>query len=59
MVSLQRQPSLAAELPLLVPGYDQTPAAARAMLAGLRLSGEVLNEAIVAAIGQLAKPAET
>lgn len=49
-----RQPALAAELPALVPGYAQTPQAARAMLAALRRRGAVLNEAIVARIEALA-----
>lgn len=49
-----RQPALAAELPALAPGYDATPAAARAMLAALRRRGAVLNDAVVARIKALA-----
>lgn len=51
-----RQPSLAAELPALVPGYDHTLAAARAVLAALRARGATLNDAIVDEIERLAQP---
>ncbi|MCP5287085.1 MAG: hypothetical protein H6933_19530 [Burkholderiaceae bacterium] len=49
-----RQPALAAELHTLAPGYDATPAAARAMLAALRRRGAVLDAAVVARIEALA-----
>lgn len=48
-----RQPGLAAELPALVPGYLQTPAAAAAMLDALARRGAVLNDAMVARIRAL------
>lgn len=51
-----RQPSLAAELPALVPGYDQTLAAARTVLAALRARGASLNDAVVDEIERLARP---
>ncbi len=49
-----RQPRLAQELPRLVPGYAQTPAAAVAMLDALRTRGAQLNPAIVQRIRALA-----
>jgi hypothetical protein len=49
-----RQRALAAELPLLVPGYEHTPAAARAMLAALRRRGALLDAAITTRIQVLA-----
>lgn len=49
-----RQPALVAELPALVPGYADTPAAARAMLAALERRGALLDPAITARIRQLA-----
>lgn len=49
-----RQPALAAELPQLAPGYEHTPAAARALLRALRARGALLNEAVVARIEVLA-----
>jgi hypothetical protein len=52
-----RQPALAAELPLLAPGYQHTPAAALAVLAALRRRGADLNDAVVSAIHRLAQPA--
>jgi len=42
-----RQPALAAELPLLTPGYEQTPTAARALLDALARRGAELNDAVV------------
>jgi hypothetical protein len=48
-----RQPALAAELPALVPGWAQTPAAAAAMLAALQRRGAVLDPAMLAAIRTL------
>lgn len=51
-----RQPSLAAELPALVPGYDHTLAAARAVVAALRARGAALNDAVVDEIERLARP---
>ena len=50
----QRQPSLTEELPELLAGYAQTPAAAMAMLRALRRRGAVLNPALVARIEALA-----
>lgn len=49
-----RQPALAAELARLAPGYEHTPAAARAALVALRARGASLNEAAVARILALA-----
>ena len=49
-----RRPSMAAELPLLVPGYEHTPQAALAMLDALAARGATLNPAIVARIRELA-----
>ena len=49
-----RRPSMAAELPLLVPGYDHTPRAALALLDALAARGATLNPAIVARIRELA-----
>ncbi|MBL8347934.1 MAG: hypothetical protein JNN03_21045 [Rubrivivax sp.] len=49
-----RQPGLAAELPQLAPGYEHTPAAARALLRALRARGALLNEAALARIQALA-----
>ncbi len=51
-----RQPELAAELPALVPGYPQTPAAAIAMLAALKRRGAMLDAAIEQRIRALAAP---
>jgi len=48
-----RQPALAAELPALLPGYAQTPAAAAALLDALARRGAVLNDAIVGRIRAL------
>ncbi len=48
-----RQPELGAELPLLVPGYSATPAAAEAMLEALSRRGALLNGAVVARIRAL------
>lgn len=50
----QRQPALAAELPLLVPGYEHTPEAARALLHALRQRGAVIHPALGDAILRLA-----
>ncbi|MBL8287374.1 MAG: hypothetical protein JNL85_05255 [Rubrivivax sp.] len=50
----QRQPALAGELPRLAPGYEHTPAAARALLEALRARGALLNAAVVAHIEALA-----
>lgn len=50
----QRQTALAAELPALVPGYAETPAAALAVLAALRQRGALLNATVVARIEALA-----
>jgi hypothetical protein len=50
-----RQPSLAAELADLVPGYAHTGAAALALVAALRRRGAVLNAAVVARIDALAQ----
>lgn len=52
------QPSLASELPLLVAGYSQTPAAALAVLAALGARGASLNDALVSEIHRLARPFE-
>jgi hypothetical protein len=52
-----RQPSLAAELPALVPGYDHTPQAALSMLDALRRRGACINPAMQAAILRLAASA--
>lgn len=49
-----RRPLLAEELPALVPGYADTPAAARAMLQALARRGAVLDAALVARIRALA-----
>jgi hypothetical protein len=49
----QRQPSLADELPALVPGYAATPAAAGAMLEALRRRGALLDAAMVRRIDDL------
>jgi hypothetical protein len=49
-----RQPSLSQELPVLVPGYKNTPQAALSLLAALEKRGAALNAAIVARIRQLA-----
>jgi len=46
----RRQPGLAAELPLLVPGYEHTPGAALAMLDALERRGAVLNPAMATRI---------
>lgn len=46
--------ALAAELPALVPGCENTPAAALAMLAALQRRGAPLTEAITARICALA-----
>jgi hypothetical protein len=48
-----RQPALAAELSGLVPGYNDTPAAAAAMLDALARRGAVLDAAVVARIREL------
>jgi hypothetical protein len=53
-----RQPALAAELPALVPGYTQTPAAAVTMLAALARRGAMLDAAMVARIRRLAASAD-
>ncbi len=50
----QRQPALAAELPLLVPGYEHTPEAARALLHALRQRGAVIHPVLGDAILRLA-----
>lgn len=50
-----RQPALAAELAQLVPGYDHTPQAARALLAALQRRGALLDAAMVARIEALAQ----
>lgn len=49
-----RRPALAAELPRLAPGYEHTPAAARALLQALRARGALLDDAVVARIEALA-----
>jgi len=49
-----RCPSIVAELPRLVPGYDFTPHAALAMLEALSARGAALNDAIVGHIRALA-----
>lgn len=49
-----RQPDLASELPMLVPGYAQTPQAALAMLAALRRRNAALNSTVVEHIRKLA-----
>jgi hypothetical protein len=49
----QRQPGLAAELPEVVPGYLQTPAAALSILAALRRRGAVLDPSITGRIQEL------
>ena len=49
-----RRPALAAELPVLVPGYGHTPAAARAMLAALARRGAKLAPPVVDRIRALA-----
>jgi len=49
-----RRPTLASELPLLVPGYQRTPQAALAMLDALAARGALLDPAIVARIRELA-----
>lgn len=51
----QRQTALVAELPDLMPGYLQTPAAALAMLHALERREAHLNEAITARIRELAR----
>jgi hypothetical protein len=53
----QRQPALAAALAQLAPGYEHTPAAARAVLRALRERGALLDAAAVARIEALAGPA--
>ena len=53
-----RQPSLAAELPQLVPGYARTPAAALAVLDALRARGAMLDPVVEARIRELAGPAK-
>jgi len=50
----RRQPSLAGELPSLVPGYAKTPQAALAMLEALERRRAALNPAIVDRIRELA-----
>jgi hypothetical protein len=49
-----RQPTLADELPALVPGYEATPAAALAMLDALGRRGAIIDAAMSAAIRRLA-----
>jgi hypothetical protein len=49
-----RQPTLADELPALVPGYEATPAAALAMLDALDRRGAIIDTAMNAAIRRLA-----
>lgn len=49
----QRQPTLADELPQLVPGYAHTPQAALAMLAALRRRRALINGALEAEIVRL------
>jgi hypothetical protein len=49
-----RQPSLAAELSALMPGYSMTPQAAVAMLAALARRGALLDATMVARISALA-----
>lgn len=49
-----RQPALAVELARLAPGYEHTPAAARAVLQSLRARGAMLSDAVVARIETLA-----
>jgi hypothetical protein len=51
----RRRPALADELPALMPGYAQTPAAALAMLGALRARGALLNAAMVDRIVALAR----
>lgn len=53
----KRQPALAAELPALVPGYDDTPAAALAMLQALRRRGVAIAPALADKIDSLARGA--
>jgi hypothetical protein len=50
-----RRPSLAAELPALVPGYERTPQAALALLQALAARGAVLHPAMVERIRALAR----
>jgi hypothetical protein len=50
-----RRPTLAAELPALVPGYERTPQAALALLDALAARGTTLNPAIVERIRALAR----
>ena len=52
-----RSPALAAELPALVPGYEQTPEAAGAMLEALARRGALLDPSVVDAIRTLAATA--
>lgn len=52
----QRRPELAAELPVLVPGYAQTPHAALAMLDALERMGASLNASMKDRIRGLACP---
>ncbi len=48
-----RQPALAAELPALMPGYERTPDAARAVLQALGARGALLNDAVVSRIREM------
>lgn len=50
-----RRPAMAAELPALVPGYERTPQAARALLDALAARGAVLHPAMVERIRALAR----
>ncbi len=50
----RRSPTLAEELPTLVPGYDRTPEAALALLDALRRRGATLDDSVVALIQRLA-----
>jgi hypothetical protein len=50
----QRQPTLTAELPRVMPGYEHTPAAALALLAALQRRGAQLNPAATSRIRMLA-----
>jgi hypothetical protein len=51
----RRRPALASELPVLVPGYAQTPGAALAMLDALTARGAQLNAVMVGRIVALAR----
>ena len=55
--SKRASPALADELPVLMPGCTQTPAAAVAMLAALQRRGADLGAAVVARIRALVAPA--